>query len=212
MQRHSRRHRPCMTPRTCCPRPGACRYVAAWVRVAAAVTGCDRLAAVVVAVGWAISSRPAHLSWHGVARDVVRGDVWARLEVDTTFSAADARRVRAPGSPRATGRARIVRGGHHCPVSARAGAARAVRLRFGTPDDEDPPSSRGRSCPGAAGTPFIRACSRSTVSSPRGWHAEGRRLLLQRPTASSCTASATTSTATRVQGALALTDRAQRLW
>jgi len=169
-------------------------YVAAWVFGSRALypVATGLVFAVVLAVGWVrLSSRPPHVSRHGVARDLVEGDdVWIWLEVDTT-SAVPPPTLVAYERPGRLGERRVELtsswGGYRSARYQLAGVPRgryafdAVRLTI-----EDPFS--------LARTEIVQGESQALVVYPRlvpleqlfsegGAHAqEGRRMLLQRPT------------------------------
>ena len=169
-------------------------YVAAWVfgsrPLYPVATGL--VLAVVVAVGWVrLSSRPAHVSRHGVARDLVEGDdVWVWLEVDTT-SAVPPPTLVALERPGNLGERRVDLGsswgGHHAAryqleqVPRGRYAFDSVRLTI-----EDPFSlARAELVQGEpqALVVYPRLVPLDRLFSEGGAHAqEGRRLLLQRPT------------------------------
>ena len=169
-------------------------YVAAWVFGSRALypVATGLVFAVVLAVGWVrLSSRPPHVSRHGVARDLVEGDdVWIWLEVDTT-SAVPPPTLVAHERPGRLGERRVELtsswGGYRSARYQLTGVPRgryvfdAVRLTI-----EDPFS--------LARTEIVQGESQALVVYPRlvpleqlfsegGAHAqEGRRMLLQRPT------------------------------
>ena len=173
---------------------GVVVYAAAWIFGSRALypVGTGLVLAVVAAVGWVrLSSRPVHVSRHGVARDLVEGeDVWIWLEVRRT-SAVPPPTLVAHERPGSLGERRVELasswGGHH---SARYELTRVPRGRyaFGAVrlTIEDPFALARTEL--EQGEPqalvvYPRLVPLDRLFSEGGAHAqEGRRLLLQRPT------------------------------
>jgi uncharacterized protein (DUF58 family) len=169
-------------------------YLAAWVFGSRALypVATGLILAVVLAVGWVrLSSRPARVSRHGVARDLVEGDdVWVWLDVQTTSKVPPPTLV-AHERPGSLGERRIELapswGGRH---SARYQLTAVPRGRYAFETVrltmEDPFSlARAEIVQGEpqALVVYPRLVTLDRLFSEGGAHAqEGRRLLLQRPT------------------------------